>query len=104
MGPGHQKSGRRVLFRLFAVLTLAPIGLWLLSVVVVMILGAGFDCTIHEGFANPCFVLGRDIGETAYGLGVFAAWGLLFVMPISLGMAVLWGAFTVVARLWARNR
>ncbi|WP_246149726.1 hypothetical protein [Tritonibacter litoralis] len=92
------------MYRLFVVLTLAPIGVWLLTVVGVIILGAGFNCTIHEGFANPCMVLGRDIGETAYGLGVFAAWGPLFVLPISLGMAILWGAFTLVARLWARNR
>ena len=90
--------------RLFAFLTFAPIVAWLICIAGVLLLSVVFDCTIHEGFANPCVVLERDVGKAAYSLGVFAAWGGLLVVPISMGAALIWAITAMIARWSSRNR
>jgi hypothetical protein len=60
-------------------------------------------CTLHEGFANPCVVDGKDIGQDLYGsfvsawFGVFAA-GLGFYILIGFLVSAacdLWVALSV---------
>ncbi|WP_244520729.1 hypothetical protein [Aliiruegeria lutimaris] len=58
---------------------------------------------IQEGFANPCQVAGVEIGVLAYSMGVFAAWGLLMVLPFSLGSGLLWAIVALVAHLIRRR-
>ncbi|WP_027236978.1 hypothetical protein [Leisingera caerulea] len=94
----------RLVRRLLATLTIGPIVLWLLCIAAVMLLGFGFDCEIHEGFANPCVVLGRDLGEAAYTLGVLAAWGPLIFGPVSMGAGLLWGLAIALSRYLAARR
>lgn len=90
--------------RAFAIATVAPIGLWGLCVAGVAVLSLGAGCAIDEGSAHPCMVLGQDLGRTAYTLGVFAAWGPLLAGPVSVGMALVWGAATLARAFWRRLR
>jgi hypothetical protein len=80
-------------------LTAGPVGIWLCSVGLVLILSAAFDCTIHEGFVNSCVVGGVDLGETAYYAGLIAAWGLLILGPISVGAGILWAVVAFIVHL-----
>lgn len=90
--------------RIFLFLTLAPILFWIGCIAVVLLLGGPFGCTIHEGFANDCMVLGLNLGDFAYAAGFWGAWGLLILMPISLGFAALWAILTVVLLIQRRLR
>lgn len=94
----------RLVRRILATLTIGPVVLWLLSIAFVMLLGFGFDCEIHEGFANPCVVLGRDLGETAYTMGVLAAWGPLIFGPVTMGAGLHWAIAVVINRYRSRPR
>ncbi|MBI3775942.1 MAG: hypothetical protein HY273_10395 [Gammaproteobacteria bacterium] len=50
------------------------------------------QCVLHEGFANPCVVLGVDIGSTLYTMGV-SAWMLILTVPagaFSLLVSIIW--------------
>ncbi|CUH86476.1 hypothetical protein PH5382_00388 [Phaeobacter sp. CECT 5382] len=76
--------------RIFLLFTLGPVLLWLLCIAVVLFLGNVIGCTIHEGFANPCNLLGMDLADTAYSMGVFAAWGPLLFGPVVVGAGILW--------------
>lgn len=44
------------------------------------------NCTLHEGFVNPCVVNGVDRGETLYAMGMMG-WFIIATLPI--GLAVL---------------
>lgn len=94
----------RLVRRILATLTIGPIVLWLLCIAFVMLLGFGFDCEIHEGFANPCVVLGHDLSETAYTAGVLAAWGPLIFGPVTMGAGLLWAIAIVIDRHRSRPR
>ena len=41
------------------------------------------DCKLHEGFSNPCIVLGSDIGELLYGMGMMF-WFALATVPLGI--------------------
>lgn len=94
----------RLVRRILATFTLGPIVLWQMCIAFVLLLGIGFGCEIHEGFANPCVVLGQDVGETAYTAGVLAAWGPLIFGPVSLGAGLLWGIANALSRYLASRR
>jgi len=93
----------RLVHRLFALLVLGPILLWLGAVASVLTLGNLFGCDINEGSAAPCIVAGTDLGETAYTLGIFAAWGPLFLAPVVMGAAMLWALFAAVRAILRRR-
>lgn len=93
----------RWLVRGLAILTLAPVALWLGTVAATLFLTQVQGCTIHEGFANPCHFLGHDIADTAYGLGVLAAWGPLFLLPAIAPAGLLWLVVGII-RLVRRRR
>jgi len=40
-------------------------------------------CVLHEGFKNPCFVCGIDLGGLLYQMHVLG-WCVLFTIPIGL--------------------
>jgi hypothetical protein len=46
---------------------------------------ARHGCTLHEGFANPCIVNGRDWGEMLYSAFV-SGWFMLLTLPVALGL------------------
>jgi hypothetical protein len=53
------------------------------------------DCTLHEGYVNPCNILGLELGGILYGMGmagwyliVSIRWGLLgLLLGITLFIA-----------------
>lgn len=92
----------RWVHKVFAVLTMGPVALWLISIAVTLSLGKFGGCVIHEGFANPCVLAGRDWGETAYAVGVFAAWGPLIFAPYVVVAGFGWVAVAVIGR-WRRK-
>lgn len=47
------------------------------------------DCTLHEGFVNPCVVAGVDLGSLLYALGM-AGWAMFFTLPAALFFLVVW--------------
>jgi hypothetical protein len=38
----------------------------------------GGGCRIHEGFPEPCWIIGLDFGNIVYYLGLWGAWGFFF--------------------------
>ncbi|MGL5873534.1 MAG: hypothetical protein ACRC2R_14405 [Xenococcaceae cyanobacterium] len=40
-------------------------------VTIVVFIAKLFNCQVHEGYSNPCLVLGNDIEDLLYGMGVF---------------------------------
>ncbi len=90
-----------IVFAIVLVLSLAP----MLSVVVVTLVANTAGCTLHEGYANPCVILGIDWGGALYS-GFVLGWMMLLTMPFAalavLGLAVL-GVIWLVARLLRRG-
>ncbi|WP_417677447.1 hypothetical protein [Pseudodonghicola sp.] len=88
----------RLLSRLLALATLAPILVWLGALGLTLILAGPLGCRIDEGSSHPCVIAGHDLGETAYSLGMISAWGLFFLAPISFTAGLLWGLTTLLRR------
>ena len=61
------------------------------------------DCTLHEGFANPCIVNGRDIGGTLYQMGVMG-WFMLATIPIGMLAFIAWTIAWVIWSSMKRRR
>ncbi|GHH00020.1 hypothetical protein [Pseudodonghicola xiamenensis] len=89
----------RLLSRLLACATLAPILVWLGTLGLTLILAGPMGCRIDEGSSHPCIILGHDLGDTAYSLGMISAWGLFFLAPLSFTAGLLWGLTTMLRRL-----
>ena len=88
------RRGRGLLIGYFviALLTGWPIAL----VAIAGTIASWNGCTLHEGFANPCIVNGRDIGRTLYEMGVMG-WFMLATIPIG---AIAFVAWTVAWVIW----
>lgn len=89
----------RLLSRLFAFATVAPLLIWLGALVLTLVLSGPMGCRIDEGSSHPCMIAGSDWGEAAYSLGMIAAWGLFFLAPVSFGAGLLWALVTLIRRL-----
>lgn len=61
----------------------------MLSMLVAAAIANYNGCTLHEGFANPCVVAGRDIGETLYNMAMMA-WLMLFTLPLAALVVLAW--------------
>jgi len=79
-------------------LGLAP----LLSAFTAMVIADLNDCTLHEGFENPCVVFGVDLGETLYTMLVVVWLGIVTLPLAILGVVVV--AALTVAWLVSRRR
>ncbi|WP_126979505.1 hypothetical protein [Frigidibacter oleivorans] len=89
----------RLIVALAVLLTgIAPV----LSVVIAGALASAHGCTLHEGFVNPCVILGKDRGETLYTMAV-AGWFALVTLPLA-ALAALALAIEGVAALVRRLR
>lgn len=93
----------RLLSRLFAIATGAPILIWIGAVAATLLLGGPMGCRIDEGNVHPCLIAGQDWGEAAYTLGMIAAWGLFFLAPLSFGAGLFWGLTALLYRLFKRR-
>lgn len=88
--PASPKRQHRWINRVGLIGVLAPVAIWLIAMGSTLTL-VRLGCAIDEGSPHPCGFLGRDISSLAYNLGFIAAWGPLFLWPISAGFALLWG-------------
>lgn len=50
---------------------------------VAVLIAKANNCTLHEGFRNPCLVLGVDIGQLLYPMGV-SMWLVILSVPVGL--------------------
>jgi hypothetical protein len=64
---------------MITLLTLAPV----LSAFAAYAIANLNGCTLHEGFVNPCVVMGVDLGNALYIMGVLGWLGLM-TLPIGL--------------------
>jgi hypothetical protein len=64
----------------------------ILSAVIAGSIASANGCELHEGFANPCVIAGRDYGQLLYNMGVMG-WLALLTFPLA--------AFTVLSYLIA---
>jgi hypothetical protein len=92
---------RLMIFALALILLFAALPL-LLTLLAVLFTSA-FDCSLNEGFVNPCVVLGLDFGGLLYSMGL-AAWFVMFTVPLA-GLALLvWLVVLAVLLLRRRHR
>lgn len=93
----------RLLSRLLACATLAPILVWLGALGLTLILAGPLGCRIDEGGSHPCVILGHDLGDTAYDLGMISAWGLFFLAPLSCTAGLFWGLLALLRHMRHRR-
>ncbi|SHK46885.1 hypothetical protein SAMN05444000_13121 [Shimia gijangensis] len=89
---------------IFACLMIAPIILWLLTLIAMFFLGYVFNCKVNEGYVQTCKVFGIELGESIYTVGIFAAWGPLIFGPVVLGTGLLWAVVALIATIRKRFR
>lgn len=53
-------------------------------------------CELHEGFVNPCLILGADWGGLLYGMGVMG-WLFLATGPVMIFILGLWALVEIIA-------
>jgi hypothetical protein len=94
----RMKLLRRICLIAFIVCLLPVLGI-LISIGIAQANG----CTLHEGFANPCVVLGVDLGGLLYGMSVMGWLGLV-TLPIAALTAAIWIIAEIVAYLRRRQR
>lgn len=87
--------------RIAALLVLAMCAAPMAATFVAYAIARANGCTLHEGFANPCVVLGADIGSALYSMGVMF-WLTLITMPVAALTALAW--LVAEAFLWWRRR
>jgi hypothetical protein len=86
-----------VFYSLVAVWTFWPIG----SILFASEIAAALSCTVNEGGAGPCRVLGYDIGQLLYGCFV-AGWTMFATVPTGLALLLVVAVFHVYV-LWRRR-
>ncbi|MBI1383688.1 MAG: hypothetical protein GC150_02075 [Rhizobiales bacterium] len=90
-------------FRFIAGLILFLALLPVFSVLIASALAGTYDCTLHEGFPNPCRIGGLDWGNTLYSMFVMG-WLALATLPIAALVVVLWLAFEIAAYVRRRRQ
>lgn len=90
------------LFRWLMALAICACGIPLLVTLAAAGIASAFNCTLHEGFVNPCVVAGRDIGSTLYTMGMMA-WLMLLTIPYAFMLAGFWGIVEIVRVVRARR-
>ncbi|MGB3692937.1 MAG: hypothetical protein WA865_06315 [Spirulinaceae cyanobacterium] len=80
---------KRYKFPLLVILSSVLFGfLPIISVILASIIANIGDCTLHEGYTNPCEIGPFDLGETLYSMFV-AGWFIFLSLPIGLlGFAI----------------
>lgn len=87
----------RILMALAVLACFAPLA----SLAVSAWIASANDCTLHEGFVNPCVIRGVDWGSTLYSMAMLG-WLMIATLPIAAGLASIWVIVEVVR--WARRR
>jgi hypothetical protein len=61
----------------------------MMMVLMASIIGSMLNCTVHEGFSNPCLVLDYDIGGTLHAFFGFG-WLTFITIPIGVFVGLFW--------------
>jgi hypothetical protein len=67
----------------------------------VAIVSSACGCQVHEGYANPCIINGRDVGGLFYSLGM-RGWLVMATLPVLAGVPALWIAAELIRFLISR--
>lgn len=73
----------------------------LLSVLISSAIAQNAGCTIHEGAANSCIVLGADVGGTLYAMFV-AGWLSFVTLPLGFAALLVW--LLAALFMWLRRK
>ena len=74
-----------------------------MSVAIAAAIARWNNCTLHEGFVNPCIVAGRDIGGTLYSMSVLG-WFMVATVPIGALALVGWTTAWIIWSVARRRR
>lgn len=72
----------------------------LISVIISTSIAENAGCTINEGGANTCMIMGVDVGRTLYAMFV-SGWLSFVTLPAGLGLLVIW--LVVALIMWRRR-
>jgi hypothetical protein len=97
VGP-RWKFVRYIPFVLGGLIAIAPV--WSLFL---LMLVKPLGCQIHEGFPNPCMLLGIDIGDPLYTIGLLGSWGFFFI-PILAAVGAVYVAIHLPFFFAAKRR
>jgi hypothetical protein len=75
--------GRQQFFWSLFCIWYIPISPSVLGMILVSFLARQGNCLLNEGNANPCYILGVNMGEAFYGASV-VPWLILILLPICL--------------------
>jgi len=77
-------------------------GFPLFSVILTYLIADANGCSVNEAFVQPCVVMGTDLGEMLYTMGVMG-WLMLVTLPFGMLAFPVWLVFLIV-HLVAHNR
>ncbi len=82
-----------------ALLAIVVFALWPLgSVVLTSLIANAAGCQVDEGSARACIIVGVDMGEALYAMGVLG-WFSLVTLPLGAGAALVWLITLLIHRL-----
>lgn len=89
---------------LIGYVVIALIAGWpILSIVIAGTIAEMNDCTLHEGFSNPCIVNGTDVGQTLYTMGMLGFFAI-GTIPIGVVLFLLWTTGWLIWLVRTRRR
>ncbi|MEQ9233443.1 hypothetical protein [Coleofasciculus sp. E2-BRE-01] len=74
----------------------------ILSVLIASLIADRFGCRLHEGFANPCIINGKDYGETLTSMFI-AGWYIFLSIPIGMVLLILYPVSIVLIKAMKRK-
>jgi hypothetical protein len=66
-----------------------------LSTGIAALISGLYNCKLNEGFANPCLVMGTDIGGILFEMGVMS-WFMLLTLPAAAVLLIIWIAAELI--------
>ncbi|MFT4928810.1 MAG: hypothetical protein ACI8WB_004930 [Phenylobacterium sp.] len=87
------------------ILAILPLIPTLIPTLIAGLIANLYNCTLHEGYVNPCIVLGVDLGSTLYSMGLSAWLAIVTIQIGGLGFMVgmTWLIIAFFRNLSARN-
>jgi hypothetical protein len=90
---------KRVIIHTLVILFILLLGASpLISALVAGAIAEANDCTLHEGFANPCVINGKDWGEDLYTFFVLG-WLAIGTIPLGVGAAAIYLVVVIIIAL-----
>lgn len=94
---------RAWIIHMLVVLLILLVGLLpVISVAVASGIADANDCTLHEGFVNPCVINGQDYGETLYFMAMMG-WFAIATIPLAAIAALAYIVIVLIVVLVRRT-